>query len=119
MFSVIGDAYITHPIHSTFPYPTTQIADSVGALLLTDIAHISGLVAAGESASPFEHSHIVTTTTHKSLRGPKGALIYSLRQFSDKIDFSVFPRMQSGPHNNQIAAVAIALKEATTDEFRR
>ncbi len=112
-------------MHSTFfflntsSYRPTQIADSVGALLLTDMAHICGLVAAGESASPFEHSHIVTTTTHKSLRGPKGAMIYCLRQFSNMIDFSVFPRMQGGPHNNQIAAVAIALKEATMDKFRR
>ncbi len=75
-------------------------------------------MAANEVTDPFKHSHVVTTTTHKTLRGPRGAIIFSRQQFSDMIDFAVFPRLQGGPHNNQIAALAIALKEASTDKFR-
>ena len=109
-----------------------QVADSVGALLLADIAHISGLVAAGVHPSPFEHADIVTTTTHKSLRGPRGAMIFSRKgvrgvdkkrkeimyDLEDKINFSVFPGHQGGPHNHTISALAVALKQANTPEFK-
>lgn len=95
-----------------------QIADSVGALLMVDMAHISGLVAAGVAASPFEHAHIVTTTTHKSLRGPRAGMIFGREEFMDRIDTAVFPSLQGGPHNNQIGALAVALKEASSDEFQ-
>ena len=109
-----------------------QVADSVGALLLADMAHISGLVAAGVHPSPFEHADIVTTTTHKSLRGPRGAMIFSRKgvrgvdkkgkeimyDLEDKINFSVFPGHQGGPHNHTISALAVALKQANTPEFK-
>lgn len=95
------------------------IADSVGAYLLTDMAHISGLVAAGEAGCPFEHSHVVTSTTHKSLRGPRSGMIFFRRELQEAIDFAVFPSLQGGPHNHQIAALAVALKEAQTEEFRQ
>ncbi|XP_066913799.1 serine hydroxymethyltransferase, cytosolic-like [Clytia hemisphaerica] len=109
-----------------------KIADEVGALLMTDVAHYSGLVAAGAIPSPFEHSHIVTTTTHKSLRGARsGMIFYRIGQksvdksgkpvmydFADRIDMAVFPSLQGGPHNNNIAAVAVALKQALTPEFK-
>ncbi|CAN0007619.1 unnamed protein product [Scytosiphon promiscuus] len=97
-----------------------QIADEVGAYLLTDMAHISGLVAAGEANDPFLHSHVVTSTTHKSLRGPRSGLIFSRRNggLNDLIDFAVFPALQGGPHNHQIAALATALKEASSPDFK-
>ena len=109
-----------------------DIADSVNAYLMADIAHISGLVAAGVLPSPFEYSDIVTTTTHKSLRGPRGAMIFyrkGIRGYSKKgeeikynleqpINFSVFPGHQGGPHNHTITALAVALKQAMTPEFR-
>ncbi|CAN0330423.1 unnamed protein product [Pylaiella littoralis] len=97
------------------------IADEVGAYLMTDMAHISGLVAAGEANNPFPHSHVVTSTTHKSLRGPRSGLIFSRRSegLNDLIDFAVFPALQGGPHNHQIAALAAALKEAAGPDFKR
>eukprot|EP00752_Nemacystus_decipiens_P011725 g10406.t1 len=97
-----------------------KIADEVGAYLMTDMAHISGLVAAGEANDPFPHSHIVTSTTHKSLRGPRSGLIFSRRSggLNDLVDFAVFPALQGGPHNHQIAALATALKEAASPEFK-
>nr|KAJ3421184.1 glycine hydroxymethyltransferase shm1 [Polyrhizophydium stewartii] len=109
-----------------------KIADSVGAYLMADMAHISGLVAAGVVPSPFELSDIVTTTTHKSLRGPRGAMIFyrkGVRSTNKKgepimydlenpINFSVFPGHQGGPHNHTITALAVALKQATTPEFK-
>jgi len=95
------------------------IADDVGAMLLTDMAHISGLVVAGQAVSPFEYSDIVTSTTHKSLRGPRSGVIFCRRHLKEKIDFAVFPALQGGPHNHQIAALAVALKEAQTPEFRQ
>lgn len=95
------------------------IADSVDAYLMSDMAHISGLVAAGVADSPFEHSHVVTTTTHKSLRGPRGGMVFYRRDLKEKIDQAVFPGLQGGPHNHTIAALAVALKMANTAEFRQ
>lgn len=101
-----------------------KIADSVGALLLADISHISGLVAAGVHPSPFDYAHIVTTTTHKTLRGPRGAIIMVTDkglakdpEMAKKIDRAVFPGLQGGPHDNQTAAIAVTLEEASTHEF--
>jgi glycine hydroxymethyltransferase len=110
-----------------------QIADSVGAYLVVDMAHISGLIAAGVIPSPFEYADVVTTTTHKSLRGPRGAMIFFRKgvRSTDKtgkeilydlegpINFSVFPGHQGGPHNHTITALAVALKQASTPEFRQ
>jgi glycine hydroxymethyltransferase len=95
-----------------------SIADEVGAYLLTDMAHLSGLVAGRVVDSPFEHSHVVTTTTHKSLRGPRSGMIFGRTDLMDRINFGVFPQCQGGPHNNVIAALAVALGEADTPEFR-
>ena len=109
-----------------------KIADMNGAWLLADMAHISGLVSAGVIPSPFDHSDIVTTTTHKSLRGPRGAMIFyrkgvrsvnkkgeeTLYDLENKVNFSVFPGAQGGPHNHTIAALATALKQATSPEFK-
>lgn len=99
-----------------------EIADKVGALLMVDMSHISGLVAGGVYESPFPFADIVTTTTHKTLRGPRSALIFSRkddRKLNEKINKAVFPGLQGGPHINQIAGVAVALKEANTDEFKK
>ncbi len=95
-----------------------EIADSVGALLMCDMAHFSGLVAAGLLASPFELCDIVTTTTHKSLRGPRAGLIFAKNEFMERINGAVFPALQGGPHNNTIAAVAVALRDAATEDFK-
>jgi glycine hydroxymethyltransferase len=95
-----------------------EIADEVGAVLLVDMAHIAGLVAAGEHPSPIPHAHIVTTTTHKTLRGPRGGLILSNSdEHAKAVDKAVFPGMQGGPLMHVIAAKAVALKEAATPEF--
>mmetsp|Transcript_23343 Transcript_23343/g.52647 ORF Transcript_23343/g.52647 Transcript_23343/m.52647 type:complete len:534 (+) Transcript_23343:135-1736(+) len=96
-----------------------KTADECGALLLTDMAHVSGLVAAREQASPFEHSDVVTSTTHKSLRGPRAGIIFYRLVHKAAIDFAVFPSLQGGPHNHQIASLAVALKEAMTPAFRQ
>ncbi|ONK58009.1 uncharacterized protein A4U43_C09F6900 [Asparagus officinalis] len=115
-----------------------QIADKCGAVLMCDMAHISGLVAAKECSSPFEYCDIVTSTTHKSLRGPRGGIIFFRKgkkmrkhgfsvcqtdeseqyDFEDRINFAVFPSLQGGPHNNHIAALAIALKQVATSEYK-
>lgn len=115
-----------------------QIADKCGAVLLCDMAQISGLVAAKESVSPFDYCDIVTSTTHKSLRGPRGGIIFYRKgskprkrgmllnqgdgsdryDFEEKINFAVFPALQGGPHNNHIAALAIALKQVATPEYK-
>ena len=93
------------------------IADSVGAYLMADMAHISGLVATRQCNNPFEYCDVVTTTTHKSLRGPRSGMIFSKKLHEDAINSAVFPALQGGPHNHQIAALAVALKEASTEEF--
>ncbi|KAL9648448.1 hypothetical protein ABK040_014068 [Willaertia magna] len=98
-----------------------KVCDQHNAYLVSDMAHISGLVAAGVIPSPFTHSHIVTTTTHKSLRGPRGAMIFyrkSIEGIEEKINAAVFPGHQGGPHNHTISALATALKLANTKEFR-
>ena len=94
------------------------IAKSVGAVLVADIAHIAGLVAAGVHPHPFPHVEIITTTTHKTLRGPRGGMILSNGTYAKQLDRAVFPGLQGGPHNHTTAAIAVALKEAETEEFR-
>ena len=111
-----------------------QIADKVGCYLLMDMAHISGLIAAGVNKSHFEYCDIVTTTTHKSLRGPRGAMIFFrkgvrstdaktgkqvLNDLERPINFSVFPGHQGGPHNHTITALTVALKQAQTPEYKQ
>jgi len=107
-----------------------KICDMTGAFMMTDMAHISGLVATGEAKSPFEYSDIVTTTTHKSLRGPRAGMIFFRRgpksgeegapkyEYEDAINFAVFPSLQGGPHNHQIAGLCTQLKEVATPEFK-
>lgn len=109
-----------------------SIADKVGAYLLSDMAHISGLVAGGVIQSPFPHSDVVTTTTHKSLRGPRGAMIFfrkgvrrvdkkgnkEMYDLENPINASVFPGHQGGPHNHTISALAVALHQAQSKEFK-
>src|ERR671936_886425 len=90
----------------------------VGALLLVDIAHIAGLVAAGLHPSPFPHADLVTTTTHKTLRGPRGGLIFCRAEFAKAVDKTVFPGVQGGPLMHVIAAKALALKLAASEEFK-
>merc|ERR1719382_761794 len=99
------------------------IADEVGAYLMADIAHISGLVATGLHTSPFEHCDVVTTTTHKSLRGPRAGMIFfkygdRLPDIKERIDMAVFPGLQGGPHNHQIGALAVQLLEVATPAFK-
>jgi len=95
-----------------------RIARSVGAYLMVDMAHIAGLVAAGLHPSPVPHADVVTSTTHKTLRGPRGGLIVSATPCSDKLNRQVFPGIQGGPLMHVIAAKAVAFKQALTDEFR-
>lgn len=99
-----------------------EIADTVGAYLMVDMSHLAGLVAGGVYPSPFPYADVVTTTTHKTLRGPRGAIIFSRideRGLNKKIDKAVFPGLQGGPHLNQIAGVAVALDEASRPEFKK
>jgi len=95
-----------------------EVAEEVDALLMCDIAHISGLVATGEHANPFPECDIVTTTTHKSIRGARGGMIMCKEEYSDKIDSAVFPYSQGGPLMHQIAGKAVCFKEAQKDEFK-
>lgn len=98
-----------------------KAADAAGAYLMVDMSHISGLVAAGVHPSPFPYADVVTTTTHKTLRGPRGAIIFAKkdeRKLYEKIDRAIFPGLQGGPHENAIAAVAVALAEADTPAFK-
>jgi glycine hydroxymethyltransferase len=95
-----------------------QIADDAGALLMADIAHIAGLVAAGLHPDPVPHCHFVTTTTHKTLRGPRGGLILCKEEFAKRIDRAVFPGIQGGPLMHIIAAKAVAFGEALQEGFR-
>ncbi|MBQ3611373.1 MAG: serine hydroxymethyltransferase [Firmicutes bacterium] len=94
-----------------------EIADEVGALLMVDMAHIAGLVAAGLHPNPMEHAHIVTSTTHKTLRGPRGGLILCKEEFAKAIDKAIFPGTQGGPLMHIIAAKAVCFKEAMDPEF--
>ena len=95
-----------------------EIADEVGAYLMVDMAHIAGLVAAGLHPSPVPYAHVVTTTTHKTLRGPRGGMILCREEFAKQIDKAIFPGTQGGPLMHIIAAKAVALGEALTDEFK-
>lgn len=102
-----------------------EIADSVGAYLAADVAHVAGLIAAGAHPSPAEHAHIITTTTHKTLRGPRGGMIMATKkgllkdpELGNNLDKAIFPGLQGGPHDHQTGAIAIALKEAATPEFQ-
>ena len=95
------------------------IADSVDAYLMVDMAHIAGLIAGGAHPSPFPHAHVVTSTTQKSLRGPRGGFILSTAELARKIDFAVFPYMQGGPLMHVIAAKAVCFGEALRPEFAR
>lgn len=102
-----------------------KIADEVGAYLVADISHIAGLVAGGVHESPVSHVHLVTTTTHKTLRGPRGAMILATdkglakdAELGTKIDKAIIPGLQGGPHMNTIAGIGVALKEASTSEFK-
>lgn len=108
---------------SAYPYTLDfprfrQIADEVGALLMVDMAHIAGLVATGLHPNPVPHAHFVTTTTHKTLRGPRGGMILCKAEFAKTIDKAVFPGLQGGPLMHVIAAKAVAFKEASQPEFK-
>ncbi|MEI7571525.1 MAG: serine hydroxymethyltransferase [Phenylobacterium sp.] len=110
-----GSAYSRHIDFARF----REIADSVGALLMADIAHYSGLVAGGVYPNPFPHAHVVTTTTHKTLRGPRGGLILTNdKKLAKKLDSAVFPGLQGGPLMHVIAAKAVAFGEALRPEFK-
>ncbi len=95
-----------------------EIADEVGAMLMVDMAHIAGLVATGNHPSPISESEFVTTTTHKTLRGPRGGMVLCREEFAKSVDHTVFPGMQGGPLMHVIAAKAVALKEAVAPEFK-
>jgi glycine hydroxymethyltransferase len=96
-----------------------QIAREVGAVFVADIAHIAGLIAGGAHPSPVPVADVVSTTTHKTLRGPRGGMLLCTAAHQKAIDRAVFPGLQGGPHNHTTAGIAIALKEAATDEFKR
>lgn len=124
-----GSAYPRHYDYERM----RKVADSVNAYLLSDMAHISGLVAAKIGPSPFDYSDVVTTTTHKTLRGPRGGLIFyrkgvrsvdkkgneTLYDLESRINSAVFPALQGGPHNHTIAGISVALKEALSPEFKK
>ena len=95
-----------------------EIAREVDAILVADIAHIAGLVVGGAHPSPAGHAEVITTTTHKTLRGPRGGMILCDEKHARAIDRAIFPCLQGGPHNHTTAAIAVALKEAATDEFK-
>jgi glycine hydroxymethyltransferase len=109
--------------HSAYPRQLDfkrfrEIADKAGALLFVDMAHFAGLVAGGAHPSPVPYADVVTTTTHKTLRGPRGAMILCKEKHAKAIDKAVFPGLQGGPHNATTAAIAVALKEALSPEFK-
>ncbi len=95
-----------------------EIAKEVGAFFLADISHIAGLIVAGAHPDPVPHADVVTTTAHKTLRGPRGAMILCRQAVADRIDRAVFPGLQGGPHNHTTAAIGVALKEAATPDFK-
>jgi glycine hydroxymethyltransferase len=108
-----------------FPFAQfAEVADGVGAYFAADIAHIAGLIAGGAHPSPSPHAHIITTTTHKTLRGPRGAMILVTNRglvkdpdLAEKVDRAVFPGLQGGPHDHTTAAIAVALREAAQPAF--
>ena len=95
-----------------------EIANEIGAILVADIAHIAGLIAGGAHPSPVGCASVITTTTHKTLRGPRGAMIMSVAEHAAALDKAVFPGLQGGPHNHTTAAIAVALREAAQPSFR-
>src|SRR6266513_796630 len=106
-------------IPRTIDFPAfAEIAAETGALLVADIAHIAGLIAGGAHPSPVGYAPVITTTTHKTLRGPRGAMILSTAEYAAAIDKAVFPGLQGGPHNHTTAAIAVALHEASRPDFR-
>ncbi|NUP46498.1 MAG: serine hydroxymethyltransferase [Catenulispora sp.] len=106
-------------IPRTIDFPAfAEIAREIGAVLVADIAHIAGLIAGGAHPTPVGHADVITTTTHKTLRGPRGAMIMTTEQYATAIDKAVFPGLQGGPHNHTTAGIAVALKEAAQPEFR-
>jgi glycine hydroxymethyltransferase len=106
-------------IPRTIDFPAfAEIAREVDAVLVADIAHIAGLIAGGAHPSPVGHASVVSTTTHKTLRGPRGAMLMTDAAHASAIDKAVFPGLQGGPHNHTTAAIAVALREAATAEFR-
>jgi glycine hydroxymethyltransferase len=96
-----------------------EIADEIDAILVADIAHIAGLVATGVYPSPVGIADVVTTTTHKTLRGPRGAMVMCKQEYAEQIDKAVFPGLQGGPHNHVTAGIAVALEEASEEEFKQ
>jgi glycine hydroxymethyltransferase len=105
-------------IPRTIDFPAfAEIAAEVGAVLVADIAHIAGLVAGGAHPSPVGHAGVITTTTHKTLRGPRGAMIMTTAEHASAVDKAVFPGLQGGPHNHTTAAIAVALREAAQPAF--
>jgi glycine hydroxymethyltransferase len=105
-------------IPRTIDFPAfAEIAREVGAVLAADIAHIAGLIAGGAHPSPVGHADVITTTTHKTLRGPRGAMVMSTAEHATAIDKAIFPGLQGGPHNHTTAAIAVALKEAAAPDF--
>ena len=132
--AIIVGGYTAYPRFVDFK-KLREIADACGAIFMVDMSHIAGLVAGKAYPSPFQYADVVTTTVHKTLRGPRSALIFSRldkkvsktnkdgkvteQSFGDLIDKAVFPGLQGGPHENQIAAVAVALKEASTPAFKK
>jgi glycine hydroxymethyltransferase len=106
-------------IPRTIDFPTfAEIAREAGAVLVADIAHIAGLIAGGAHPSPVGHAEVITTTTHKTLRGPRGAMVLCDEAHAKAIDKAVFPGLQGGPHNHTTAGIAVALREASTQDFR-
>ena len=95
-----------------------KIADDNGALLMCDMAHTSGLIATQNLNDPFPYCDVVTSTTHKSLRGPRSGIIFMRKKYEDAVNFAVFPTLSGGPHNTQIAALATQMKQVMTDKFR-
>ncbi|MGH8827277.1 MAG: serine hydroxymethyltransferase [Jiangellaceae bacterium] len=105
-------------IPRTIDFPAfAEVAREAGAVLVADIAHIAGLIAGGAHPSPVGHAPIITTTTHKTLRGPRGAMIMTTEEYAKPVDKAVFPGLQGGPHNHTTAAIAVALAEAARPEF--
>jgi glycine hydroxymethyltransferase len=96
-----------------------SIAQEVGAILVADIAHIAGLIAGGAHPSPVAHADVIATTTHKTLRGPRGGMLMCKQAHASAIDKAVFPGLQGGPHNQTTAGIAVALKEAATENFKK
>jgi glycine hydroxymethyltransferase len=107
-------------IPRTIDFPAfAEVAREVGAVLVADIAHIAGLIAGGAHPSPVGYADVITTTTHKTLRGPRGAMIMSTAEHAKAIDKAVFPGLQGGPHNHTTAGIAVALREASEESFSR